>query len=331
MLHIIGHGVFREGRIDIGQVLRLTGDDADVGVVALVATAGPSQFDQWHSHFAGSDVASAVIRQDVGIKRASGRNVHRYGVAVQVHSHRNRLLADQGGEQANARERLGASANQAGQARCHAGGGLGNFPGKQTQGFLVIVQRADLDHYFAGVATTGLSAIGGFAAKDFHAGLAHGRHAQLFEQAVHLFQDGVGHHLAFLRGVDTAHQEGGSDTVTIRVGGGDLITVGGRQAPGAADTHPVVAHLFQLYLGKVADHVGQHIGTRIANFIDDLFAYGGGVDQATGVVRLGNDEVTVRKTLGNGKAHVVEVRNIAPVGEVAAGALGAAFDHMAGQ
>ena len=69
------------------------------------------------------------------------------------------------------------------------------------------MQGADFDDHLAGVTATGMGAVGGFAAENFHAGFAHGGHAQLREQTGHLFQNGIGHHLAFLRGVDAPHQK----------------------------------------------------------------------------------------------------------------------------
>ena len=119
--------------------------------------------------------------------------------------------------------------------------------------------------------------------------------------------------------------------MAIRPGGGHLVLVGRWQAAGAADPDPVLASLFQRDPGKVADHIGKDIGTRVANFINDLFAHGGAADQTSGVIRLGDNKAAVGKAFGNRKAHVVIVGHVLPVGKIAAGALSTAFDDVTSQ
>ena len=331
VFHVVRHGGVGERGAQVGQVFRFARHHADVGVVALVAGARPGQFHQWHTGLAGGGVAAVGVRQAGHVQGCAHRHAHFRGGAVQVHGGGDVHLGHQGGEQADARHRLGPAADQPGQARRHAGGGLGDFPGEQAQRLAVVVQGGDLHHHFAAVLAARLGAVGGFAAEDFHAGVAHRRHAQLFEQAVGLFQDRRRHHAALGRRFPAAHQEGGGDALAVRVGGGHFIGVGGWQAAGAAYPDPVFAVLGQGDAGEVADHVRENIGARVADFVEHLLAHRGRGHQAAGAGRFGDHERAVLVALGDREAHVVKVRHLAPVGEVAAGALGAAFDHMAGQ
>ena len=82
---------------------------------------------------------------------------------------------------------------------------------------------------------------------------------------------------------------------------------------------------------KSHDHVGQQISLRVADFIQHLLADRQWRDQAAGAFGFADDELAVGADFNDGKADVFVVGHIAPVGEVAAGALGAAFDDVAGQ
>src|SRR5690606_20061960 len=128
-----------------------------------------------------------------------------------------------------------------------------------------------------------------------------------------------------------AYQDGGEDAMAVRVGGRHFIGVGRRMAAGTGDAHPVVAHLLELDVGKVTHHIRQQVGARVTDFINNLLANGGTGNQAAGVGRLGQNKAAVFVALGHREAHVVEVGHQVPVGEVAAIALGAALDHVAGQ
>src|SRR5690606_36061921 len=59
--------------------------------------------------------------------------------------------------------------------------------------------------------------------------------------------------------------------------------------------------------------------------------YGSGGDQAASVFRLGHDKTAIGADFHNGEAHVFVAWHLFPVGEVAAGTLGATFDNVAGQ
>ena len=107
--------------------------------------------------------------------------------------------------------------------------------------------------------------------------------------------------------------------------------VGGRQAFGAVQVHAVFALLPELDLAEVADHVGQQVGARVADFIQQLLGDAQFADQSAGALDLADGELAVGTDLHNRETDVFVVRHLPPIGEVAAGALRAAFDDMPGQ
>ena len=70
---------------------------------------------------------------------------------------------------------------------------------------------------------------------------------------------------------------------------------------------------------------------RIADFIKQLLGHAELADQAARAFDFIDGELAVGADLDDGKTDVRVVRHLAPIGEIAAGALGAAFDDVPGQ
>ena len=83
--------------------------------------------------------------------------------------------------------------------------------------------------------------------------------------------------------------------------------------------------------GEIADHVGQQIRPWVADFIKHLLAHRQRGDQPARAFGFADDELAVGADFDDGKTDVLVVGHVAPIGEVAAGTLCAAFDDVAGQ
>ena len=83
--------------------------------------------------------------------------------------------------------------------------------------------------------------------------------------------------------------------------------------------------------GKVGCHIGQKIGSRVADLIECLFGNHRRYDQAAGALGLGDDEASVASALRNGIADIVPIGHFVPIAEGSAGRLRAAFQNMADQ
>ncbi|CRQ82760.1 hypothetical protein PAERUG_E16_London_17_VIM_2_04_14_02801 [Pseudomonas aeruginosa] len=252
-------------------------------------------------------------------------------LAVDLHAQRALRLVDQEREQADHRIHRRPAADDAGQAGRHPGGGLGDLAGEQHQGFLARMPDGQLDHHFAAVLPSPMGTIGGFAAEQFDIDLAVGLPAALGEDFLGPGDDRLADPLGLLQRIDAGDQATGGAAETVRIGGADLVPVGGRQAARAFHRDPVGSDLAQAHLGEVADHVGQQVGAWVADLVEHLFADAQFADQATGAGRLGHHEAPVGLDLDDGETDVLVVRHLLPVGEIAACALRAAFDDVPGE
>ncbi len=192
--------------------------------------------------------------------------------------------------------------------------------------------HGDLHHHFArrGGRGTGVGAVGllGADAVDIHAGEI--PQLDLKQLAAHLLHHRVGRSPTLPGGVDAADHEQRGAAHAGRIGGADLVGRGGRIAPGAADAHLVLPGLLQPDPGEIADHIGQQVGARIADLVQHLLQHRMHRDQPTGAFRLADDELAAGLDFDDGETHVgVALAHQLPVGEVAAGALRAAFDDVA--
>ena len=188
-----------------------------------------------------------------------------------------------------------------------------------------------LHHHFAAIRTPGVGAVGGFAAEQFDVDVGVGRPAALAEQLRSLVDERLADPLGLGHRVDAGDQATGGTAKAIGVGGADLVLVGGWQALGAVQAHRVFALLLQFDLAEIADHVRQHIGARVTDFIQQLFGHAEFADQPAAAFDLVDGELAVGADFDDREADVFVVGHVTPVGEVTAGALGAAFDDMPGQ
>ena len=85
-----------------------------------------------------------------------------------------------------------------------------------------------------------MGAIGGFAAEQFDVDLAVGLPAALGEDFLGPGDDRLADPLGLLQRIDAGDQATGGAAETVRIGGADLVPVGGRQA----------ARAFPLFKGK---------------------------------------------------------------------------------
>ena len=177
----------------------------------------------------------------------------------------------------------------------------------------------------------GLGAVGGLRAQHLDAGVAERRQVAVAQHLADPLQHGRGLAVRLARGIAADDRHGADEAEAVLVGDADLVLAAGRIALGAGDAHLVRAGRFDRHPGEVTDHVGQGVALRVAHLVEDLLGHGGRGDQPAGARRLGDDERSVGVTLDHGIADVGPVGHVLPVGEQAAGGLGAAFDDVAGQ
>src|SRR5690606_12051093 len=120
-----------------------------------------------------------------------------------------RALVDQERKQANYRIHGGTTADDAGQAWRHAGGGLGNLTGEQHQGLFLGVAHGQFDHHFTGVLALSARAVGGFGAQQFDVHFAVRTPAAFDEHFLGLLDDGLADALGLGHGVDAGNQAAG--------------------------------------------------------------------------------------------------------------------------
>ena len=119
--------------------------------------------------------------------------------------------------------------------------------------------------------------------------------------------------------------------MAVEPGGAAFVGGGGRQAAGAGHAHAVGSDLLELHLREIADHVRQQIGAWIADLVEQLLTDRVRRDETARAVGLRHDEAAVGLALDDREPHVLIARHRLPVGEVAAGALRAALDDVAGE
>ena len=168
-------------------------------------------------------------------------------------------------------------------------------------------------------------------AQYFDTGFAESGHIEGFEGVPCCRKNSLAQGACLAVRIDAVKSHVSAATELVGIGGTDFVGVGRGPSGGAGDQHAVVADLFYAGSGEIAHHVREHIGLRVADFVQHLFAHGADIDQASGVVGFGADEAAVTGDLSNGVTHVHHAGHLVPVGEVAAGGLGAAFQDVAGQ
>ena len=90
--------------------------------------------------------------------------------------------------------------------------------------------------------------------------------------------------------------------------------------------------MFEGYSTEIADHIRQHIGLRIADFVEHLLANRADIDDTSGIVRLGGNEAAIRGNFRERIAGIVHpVSDAFPVCEISACGLWPAFEDMAGE
>jgi len=103
------------------------------------------------------------------------------------------------------------------------------------------------------------------------------------------------------------------------------------KAPRAADRHPIRPRIVERDAGKIAHHVRQDVGARIADLVEQLLAHREAGDDSRRSRGLRQRETSIGGDLGQRVADLRDVARLAPVGEIAAGGLGPAFDEVAGE
>ena len=84
-------------------------------------------------------------------------------------------------------------------------------------------------------------------------------------------------------------------------------------------------------VGKIGRHVGQEIGSGVADLVQRLFGDHRRNDQTAGAFRLGDNEASVASAFRDGIADIVPIGHFLPIAEGAAGRLRAAFQDVADQ
>ena len=174
--------------------------------------------------------------------------------------------------------------------------------------------------------------VGTFGAQHFQAGFAEIRQLLFGQQAPAALQDGLADARRLGRSSRATYHQGADQAPTITVSRGDLEGGARRPAARAFDPHAVGARPGEGDLREVASHVRQQVGGRVLDLVEHLLGDCRGCHQATGTRRLADHEaLAVGIALGYGETHVFPAGHFFPVGEQAAGALGTAFDDVAGQ
>lgn len=89
-----------------------------------------------------------------------------------------------------------------------------------------------------------------------------------------------------------------------------LIGVGRWTSSRAPNPHPIWANHRDAYVGKIENDVWGHIGRGIVHLVNDLLLDRPGVDASSAVDRLRNDNVALCRDLGDGKADIMQIRDI---------------------
>ena len=111
----------------------------------------------------------------------------------------------------------------------------------------------------------------------------------------------------------------------------DLVLRRRRIALRARDAHAVVAHLLQLHLREIRDHVRKDVGGRIADLVQHLLGDRRRHDQPAGLRRLPQHEAAVDFARRDRIADILPAGHLVPIGMHAAGRLRAAFEDVTDQ
>ena len=258
----------------------------------------------------------------------------RYIRAIDLHGNLHEGLVDQEGEQPHHRRGGGTSGVDAAAAGRGRERRADAFLGQKFTSFGARVLDGEAQHDFARrrAARVGAAAVERFVADHVDGDIAEGRQARLLQHLADAVEHGLGH-AARLGWRIIAGEDGRRDEAEA-AGPGRRYLVGARRhaALRAVDAHAILAVLDHGHAGEIADDVRQDVGRRIADLIEHLFGDRQRRHRAAGVLRLGDDEGAVGETFGDRPADVFPAGfHIAPVREIAARDLRAAFEQMAAQ
>ena len=82
-------------------------------------------------------------------------------------------------------------------------------------------------------------------------------------------------------------------------------------------------------IAKVATDIRQHVGSGVANFVDQLFGHSGSKHHTTGSWWLAHYKAAILNAIDNGVADVWPVRDVLPVGVKSSCGLATALDDVA--
>ncbi|MOA02376.1 hypothetical protein D3C78_1218250 [compost metagenome] len=227
-------------------------------MIALVAGARHRQFHQRHT-----GVGPALgfgrgkgHRQGGSIEMIEGGQGAGVTLTLQIDFQRAGRFVDQERIQTDQRVHRRPATDDAGQARCHAGGRLGDLAGKQDQCLLVRVPHREFDHHLAAVLALAVGTVGRFAAEQFDVDFTVGRPSALAEHLRSPGDDCIADTAGLGHGIDAGDQAAGGAAKAIRIRGADLVLRRRGQALGAVHLNTVVAVLLEFDLAEITDHVG---------------------------------------------------------------------------
>ena len=307
-----------------GQIVRLAGDHRDVEQIALVAAAPPGECDQRHSH------------RRVGIGRQRGQR------------RRGRLAGPGRGLVALDKCQLGSV-----QIGAQADGGLRDEESGDPlyRAHLAAQAEADADRHVADrrellahqqlcaclVGMIGDEAADcragalAFAADDLAARLRPGRQLALAEHRAGAGDQFLAEPLRLGRRLKADDRNERRRAPALFIGEACLVAVRPPEPARAAHRDAVRPDLFKPHSGEVADHVGDIVALRVADFVKQLLGDRADRHHPAGRLRLGDHQRAILAAFADRHADPGPVRHIAPVGESAAGHLRRTFEQMARQ
>ena len=323
---------------DPGQERGIARHNADVGLVALIATARVGQSFQAHRHLLprrvglgyGGEYGAWRRLRPGGRRGRRRREIHGFAIQFQAHAHG--VLGQQEGKQANHRHRFGTGSGETGQARRRREGEAHHLfeEHRHASG------RRVLDGYFyvdfAGRGAPIAPAVVGFDTQNFHAGLRQGRQIARLQGARRALDHGVREEPRFARRGASDHGPDLARPVAIGPGGADFVARRCAAPARAGYADAILIELLQANPGEIADHVRQPIGRGIADLVEHLLAHAAHADGPARRRGLGDHEVAIGGDFRHGIARLWKtLDHLFPIREVAARRLRAALQNVPGE
>ncbi len=250
MRKIFRDGFFRKGRADIGKIFRLARNDANIGMITLVAAAAIGQRHQWHfGHLRRlrRRIATRRANDCFGIKSAIYRHLDGNDFISHMHGHLNIAFGRQAGKQPHYGRHLWPVTRQPAGARRHCCRRRGRLAHQHIQRLGVFMFGGKFQHHLPRAARPAMRAVTCFCAHDLNAGFGKIGHIHFTEHAAAALEYRLAGFFRLRGRINPADGMIHAKTETIFVCCGCFITIRRRKAFGVTDAHLVLAGLLDFH------------------------------------------------------------------------------------